>query len=87
MVFEKKKEGELMQYLICFVVFGMTITAYVLGYLHGKDTRDKELSARVIRPANIKIEKHYHVTEYTVQDGALDIDFPNDDTADARNLI
>jgi len=75
-----------MQYVICGVFLLANATAYVLGYMHGKDKRDKELSARVIRPAEIKIDRHYHVTEYTVQDGALDLDFPNGESEDTRCL-
>ena len=48
------------------------------GVLWRMSREDKKLSARVIRPANIKIDKHYHVTEYVVKDDkALDVDFPD----------
>ena len=65
-----------MHILICVVFVVANFLAYVLGYLHGKDAHDREMSARVIRPANITIEKKVNVTEYTVQEGALDVDFP-----------
>ena len=63
--------------LAVMVISGITI-AYCVGFLQGVDNEGKRLSARVIRPANITIEKHYKVVEYNITDGkALDIDFPN----------
>ena len=56
------------------------VIEFGLGMLFGfvwKDSKEeKRMSARVIRPAEIKIEKHYHIVEYTVSNEALDIDFP-----------
>ena len=66
-----------MHVLICGVFILANATAYVLGYMHGKDAHDRKAEARVIRPANITIEKKVNVTEYTVSDKALDIDFPS----------
>ncbi len=55
-----------------------SIVAFCAGVLWQMDHEEKRLSARVIRPVNITIEKHVHVTEYTISDPAsLDIDFPN----------
>lgn len=65
-----------MNILICIVFLLAEVFAYVLGYMRGKDAHEEEMSARVIRPANITIEKKVNVTEYTVQEGALDVDFP-----------
>ena len=63
--------------LLFIIAFGCNFIAYCVGYLRGMDENEEKYSARVIRPANITINNHYTVTEYTVQDGALDIDFPN----------
>lgn len=71
--------------ILCVLVISGLAIAFFLGALWGMDREEYRLSARVIRPANINIEKHVHITEYTVQDGALDIDFPNTD--DVRNLL
>ena len=55
-----------------------TITAFFIGAVWQMNRQEEKISARVIRPANITVEKHYHVTEYNITDGkALDIDFPN----------
>lgn len=77
----------MLEVLVCIMVITSLGIAFCLGYLEGMDRQEYRLSARVIRPANINIEKHIHITEYTVQDGALDLDFPNNYTDDARNLI
>ena len=53
-----------------------TVTAFFVGAVWQMNRQEEKISARVIRPANINIEKKYHVTEYLVQEGALDIDFP-----------
>ena len=54
---------------------------FCVGIIYKNAKEDDRLSARVIRPANIKIEKHFHVTEYAVQDKeAFEIDFPNSKT-------
>ena len=48
------------------------------GVLWRMSREDKKLSARVIRPANITVNRHYHVTEYVVKDDkTLDVDFPD----------
>lgn len=47
------------------------------GVLWQMSREDKKISARVIRPANITIEKHVYVTEYNVVNSdAIDLDFP-----------
>ena len=56
------------------------VIEFGLGMLFGfvwKDSKEeKRMSARVIRPAEITINKHYHIEEYNITDKALDIDFP-----------
>lgn len=67
--------------LAIMFISGITI-AYCVGYLHGLDSEEERISARVIRPANITVEKKVNVVEYTVTDSkALDIDFPNSRSA------
>jgi hypothetical protein len=59
--------------VLCFVAI-----AYCLGDIHEIDREEKRLSARVIRPANITVNRHYHVTEYVVSDSkALELDYPD----------
>lgn len=54
---------------------------FCVGIIYKNAKEEDRLSARVIRPANIKIEKHFHVEEYSVSDkDALEIDFPNSKT-------
>ena len=54
---------------------------FCVGVIYKNAKEEDRLSARVIRPANIKFEKHFHVVEYTTQDKeALEIDFPNSKT-------
>lgn len=55
----------------------LAVIAWACGYLYGANQFEEKTSARVIRPSEIKVERHYHVTEYTVEPGALDIDFPD----------
>lgn len=57
---------------------GIVIASWCLGALHILNRQEEKVTARVIRPANITIEKHIHISEYTVSDpDVLDIDFPN----------
>lgn len=63
---------EIILFTICLVACGLS---FYLGKMIQKDI-DERAPARVIRPANVKVEKHYIVREYTVTDNALDIDFP-----------
>lgn len=63
--------------IIVMAISGMVI-AFCSGYLTACKVEDERLSARVIRPANITVNRHIHITEYTVADKeALEIDFPN----------
>ena len=67
--------------LAIMFISGITI-AFCAGYLRGLDSEEERISARVIRPANITVEKKVNVVEYTVTDSkALDIDFPNSRSA------
>lgn len=64
--------------LLCAVALIGMAASWCLGALWFMDNEDKRLSARTIRPANITIEKHIHIKEYTVADSkALDLDFPD----------
>lgn len=55
-----------------------TVTAFFIGARWQISRQEEKIGARVIRPAEITIEKHYHVTEYNITDGkALDIDYPD----------
>lgn len=63
--------------IICGVAlvieFGL---GFVCGLAWCDNKEEKHISARVIRPAEITINKHYHIEEYNITDKALDIDFP-----------
>lgn len=63
--------------IICGVAL---VIEFGLGLLFGlvwnETQEEKHISARVIRPAEITINKHYHIEEYNITDKALDIDFP-----------
>ena len=65
-----------MTVIICGIVLAIVLVSFSAGVLYEMNKKDERISARVIRPANITIEKHYHIREYTVSDKALDIDFP-----------
>jgi len=67
-----------MTIILCAIaIVGMFIT-FCAGVLWEMNHEEERLSARVIRPANITVNRHYTVTEYTVTDSnALDIDFPD----------
>lgn len=61
--------------VISYVAVG--VLCFWAGKCYAEDKRKEKLSARVIRPANIKVNRHYHVTEYaTPNKETLDIDFP-----------
>lgn len=65
-----------MTVIISGIVVAIVLISFSAGVLYEMNKKDERISARVIRPANITIEKHYHIREYTVSDKALDIDFP-----------
>lgn len=65
-----------MTVIISGIVVAIVLVSFSAGVLYEMNKKDERISARVIRPANITIEKHYHIREYTVSDKALDIDFP-----------
>lgn len=65
-----------MTVIICGIVVAIVLISFSAGVLYEMNRKDERISARVIRPANITIEKHYRIREYTVSDKALDIDFP-----------
>lgn len=63
--------------LFVFFVVGCSLS-FLLGMMIQKDN-DEKTPARIIRPANITIEKHVHVTEYNVVNSeSLELDFPKD---------
>lgn len=70
----------MLQIIFELLVIVASISAVGISFCAGAfwimNRQEKKMSARVIRPANITIEKHYHIREYTVSDKALDIDFP-----------
>jgi len=65
-----------MTVIISGIVVAIVLVSFSAGVLYEMNKKDERISARVIRPANITIEKHYYIREYTVSDKALDIDFP-----------
>lgn len=66
----------IMYYVLSVVLMGICFCVGVLTEKHFADEEIKMLKTRKMRPANIKIEKHIAVKEYTVSDKALDVDFP-----------
>lgn len=66
-------------FVIFIAIFGVAFFAGVLWQM----SRDEEkFTARIIRPAHITVNRHYHVTEYVVPDDkALEIDFPETNKA------
>lgn len=62
--------------LIGGIVLGSSLLAFGLGGLAAIKYIDDRDSARVIRPVHITIVRPVKATKYTVQPGALDLDFP-----------
>lgn len=67
---------DFMYYVVSVVLMGICFCIGALTEKHFADEEIKMLKTRKMRPANIKIEKHIAVKEYTVSDKALDVDFP-----------
>lgn len=64
--------------------FGFVVLVSFLSFLAGglmisaiDDRKHKRALQRAVRPAHIEIQRQVRVQNYTVQPGALDIDFPN----------
>lgn len=62
--------------IICGIVLSGMVVMFCAGVLYEMNVKETKYSARVIRPAIITINRTYRVTEYVIQDKALDIDFP-----------
>lgn len=72
----------IMSYVFLAVLLGISFCAGVFTEKHFADEEIKMLKTRKVRPANIKIERHVHVTQYSVAEPKdLDIDFPNKEKA------
>lgn len=69
-----------MYYVLSAVLIGISFCVGVLTEKHFADEEIRMLKTRRVRPANIKIERHIHVTEYSVADSKhMDIDFPKNE--------
>ena len=71
----------MLQIIFELLVIVASISAVGISFCAGAfwimNRQEKKMSARVIRPANITIERNIHITEYNVvNDEALDLDFP-----------
>lgn len=71
----------MLQIVFELLVIVASISAVGISFCAGAfwimNRQEKKMSARVIRPANITIERNIHITEYNVvNDETLDIDFP-----------
>lgn len=71
--------------ILSVLCIGFCLTSWAFAYLYFTE-KHKKPEVRVVRPAEITVNRHYRVTEYTVQDGALDLDFPNGTAEDLRCL-
>lgn len=68
----------IMYYVLSGLLMGICFCIGVLTEKHFADEEIKTLKTRKMRPANIKVQRNYKVTEYSVSDPKyLDIDFPN----------
>lgn len=66
-----------MTVIISGIVVAIVLVSFSAGVLYEMNKKDERMSARVIRPANITIERNIHITEYNVvNEEALDLDFP-----------
>ena len=71
----------MLQIIFELLVIVASISAVGISFCAGAfwimNRQEKKMSARVIRPANITIERNIHITEYNVvNEEALDLDFP-----------
>ena len=70
----------IMYYVLSGLLIGISFCVGVLTEKHFADKEIEMLKTRKMRPANIKIERHVHVTEYSVSDPKhLDIDYPKNE--------
>ena len=70
----------IMYYVLSGLLIGISFCIGVLTEKHFADKEIEMLKTRKMRPANIKIERHVHVTEYSVSDPKhMDIDFPKNE--------
>ena len=64
--------------LMIILAVDMCVVSFSAGVLWQMNRDDKRMSARVIRPANITVNRNYYITEYAVQnEDALKINYPN----------
>lgn len=57
--------------------FCVGVLCFWAGAMWKEDQEKKKKSARVIRPAKLTVNRHYHVTEYaTPNQETLNLDFP-----------
>ncbi len=71
----------MLQIVFELLVIVASVSAVGISFCAGAfwimNRQEKKMSARVIRPANITIERNIHITEYNVvNEEALDLDFP-----------
>lgn len=70
----------IMYYVLSAVLIGISFCVGVLTEKHFADEEIRMLKTRKVRPANIKIERHVHVTQYSLSDPKhMDIDFPKNE--------
>ena len=72
--------------ILSVLCIGFCLTSWAFAYLYFTE-KHKKPEIRFIRPAEITVNRHYHVTEYAVTEPEmLDLDFPNGVAEDTRCL-
>lgn len=68
----------IMYYVMSAVLMGIAFCLGAFTEKHFADEEIKMLKTRKMRPANIKVQRNYKVTEYSVSNlKDLDIDYPS----------
>lgn len=68
----------IMYYVMSGLLIGIAFCLGALTEKHFADEEIKMLKTRKMRPVNIKVQRNYKVTEYSVSDlKDLDIDYPS----------
>lgn len=68
----------LLEILVVISYIAVGVLCFWAGTCYAEDKRKEKISARVVHPANIKVEPRVQITEYIVdsRNNQLDLDFP-----------